>query len=106
MKEGLHTASRGCVAKGHSVCDDQLIGILLHFNKVLSWLHEHKSVQAEKEIADLRAVLDDLAAKVEDLEAAVKEKAATRKALRDAFSQVAGVHKPGPSYPGSSRLPV
>ena len=46
--------------------------------------------QAEKEIADLRAVLDDLAAKVEDLEAAVKEKEATRKALRDAFSQVAG----------------
>lgn len=48
-------------------------------------------MQAEKEIADLRAVLDDLAAKVEDLEAAVKEKEATRKALRDAFSQVAGM---------------
>ena len=48
-------------------------------------------MQAEREVADLRAVLEDLAAKVEDLEAAVKEKEATRKALRDAFSQVAGV---------------
>ena len=55
-----------------------------------AWLHKHWSVQAEKEMADLRAVLEDLAAKVEDLEAAVQEKEATRKALRDAFSQVAG----------------
>ena len=35
-------------------------------------------------------MLEDLAAKVEDLEAAVREKESTRKALRDAFSQVAG----------------
>ena len=40
-------------------------------------------------------MLEDLAAKVEDLEAAVNEKEATRKALRDAFSQVAGAdHDP------------
>ena len=40
-------------------------------------------------------MLEDLAAKVEDLEAAVNEKEATRKTLRDAFSQVAGAdHHP------------
>ncbi len=40
-------------------------------------------------------MLEDLAAKVEDLEAAVNEKEATRKALRDALSQVAGAdHDP------------
>ena len=37
-------------------------------------------------------MLEDLAAKVEDLEAAVREKESTKKALRDAFSQVAGTH--------------
>ena len=37
-------------------------------------------------------MLEDLAAKVEDLEAAVREKESTRRALRDAFSQVAGEH--------------
>lgn len=40
----------------------------------------------------MKAVLEDLAAKVEDLEAAVREKESTKKALRDAFSQVAGTH--------------
>ncbi|CAK0783497.1 hypothetical protein CVIRNUC_006696 [Coccomyxa viridis] len=50
---------------------------------------------AAKETEDLKAVLEDLAAKVEDLEAAVREKESTKKALRDAFSQVAG------SYSGS-----
>ena len=59
-------------------------------------------LQAAKEIEDLKAVLEDLAAKVEDLEAAVREKESTRKALRDAFSQVAGErHSPikkGDSY--------
>ena len=37
-------------------------------------------------------MLEDLAAKVEDLEAAVREKESTKKALRDAFSHVAGTH--------------
>ena len=49
-------------------------------------------LQAAKETEDLKAVLEDLAAKVEDLEAAVREKESTKKALRDAFSQVAGTH--------------
>lgn len=46
--------------------------------------------QADAEVADLRGVLRDLADKVEELEAAVAEAAATRQALRAAFSQVAG----------------
>lgn len=48
-------------------------------------------LQAQREIADLKGVLEDLAAKVEELEGAVRENESTRNALKAAFSRLAAV---------------
>ncbi len=45
--------------------------------------------QAQREIADLKGVLSDLAVKVEELEGTVRENESTRNALKAAFSRLA-----------------
>lgn len=57
--------------------------------------HGHACAQAQREIADLRGVLGDLAAKVEELEGAVAEAASTRATLKAAFARMAGPMLPG-----------
>jgi nuclear autoantigenic sperm protein len=46
-------------------------------------------LQREREAADLKGILADLAARVEELEAAVQEKESTKDALKAAFSRLA-----------------
>ncbi|BDA49698.1 probable histone-binding protein N1/N2 [Coccomyxa sp. Obi] len=63
---------------------------------------EDAALAAQREIADLKGVLSDLAVKVEELEGAVRENESTRNALKAAFSRLAAAQVPSEGGSGSS----
>lgn len=59
-------------------------------------------LQAAREVEDLEDVLGELVDKVEELQGAVREKAATKRELRAAFSQIATAFTAAPAGSGGA----